>query len=153
MIKCYLGACNYIENFKKWVVPRPQLKIKLISKDSKIPYKAGHGCAGYDIFNREPFEIYPNTRKLVPIGISTEFSSKYYLRIAPRSGLSLKGIDVGIDVGGSIIDSSYRGEINVLVVNNSHITLIFPKGTRIAQLIMERCEEPEVIVSDYLIGN
>ena len=146
MIRFYLNACNFIENFKKVVVPRPQLKIKLLNKNSQIPFRADSGCAGYDLFSTESFEIYSGTRRLVSTGISTEFSSKYYLRVAPRSGLSLKGIDIGAGV----IDSSYRGEIKVLMINNSDITLSFPKGAKIAQLIMESCEEPEIIVSDSL---
>ena len=146
MIKFYLNACNCVESIKKMVAPRPQLKIKLLNKDSRIPYRAESGSAGYDIFCTKPIEIYPGTRQLVSTGICTEFSKSYYLRVAPRSGLSVKGIDIGAGV----IDSSYRGEIKVLVVNNSDITMNFPKGTKIAQLIMECCEEPEIVVSNSL---
>lgn len=125
---------------------RPQLKIKKIHEDAKIPFLADPGCAGYDIFSTEDSEIFSRTRKLVSTGISTEFSSNYYLRVAPRSGLSLKGIDIGAGV----IDSSYRGEIKVLMINNSDITVYFPKGSKIAQLIMEYCEQPEIIVNETL---
>jgi dUTP pyrophosphatase len=124
----------------------PQLKIKKIHVDAIVPFLADPGCAGYDIFSTDDVEIYSNTRKLVPTGISTEFSSNYYLRIAPRSGLSVKGIDIGAGV----IDSSYRGEIKVLIINNSESNVYFPKGSKIAQLIMECCQQPEIVVSEIL---
>ena len=146
MIKFYVSVCNCIESIKKIGLSRPELKIKLLNKDARIPYRAEPGSAGYDVFCTKPIEIYPGTRQLVATGISTEFSKSYYLRVAPRSGLSVKGIDIGAGV----IDSSYRGEIKVLVINNSEIILTFPKGTKIAQLIMESCEEPEIIVSNFL---
>lgn len=146
MFRFYVNVCNMIEYIKKTVLSHPQLKIKLLNKDSRIPYRAEPGSAGYDVFSTKPIEIYPGTRQLVSTGISTEFSKSYYLRVAPRSGLSLKGIDIGAGV----IDSSYRGEIRVLFINNSETTLTFPKGTKIAQLIMERCEEPLIIVSNFL---
>ena len=76
-----------------------------------MPVKADFG---YDIFSSESFMLYAGQRQLVSIGISTKFSKNFYLRIAPRSGMSVKGIDVGAGV----IDSSYRGEIKVLLINN-----------------------------------
>jgi dUTP pyrophosphatase len=146
MIKSYLNACTFIENLKYLFLSHPQLKIKLLNKHARIPYRVDNGSAGYDIFSTEPIEINPRTRRLIATGISTEFSNRYYLRVAPRSGLSLKGIDIGAGV----IDSSYRGEIKVLVINNSDTVLTFPKGTKIAQLIMETCEEPTIVVSEFL---
>ena len=146
MFRFYINVCNIIESIKNIILSRPKLKIKLLNKDARIPYRAEPGSAGYDVFCTKPIEIYPGTRQLVPTGISTEFLKNYYLRVAPRSGISLKGIDIGAGV----IDSSYRGEIKVLIINNSESTLTFPKGTKIAQLIMENCQEPLITVSNFL---
>ena len=121
---------------------KPKLKFKLLNTLSKVPTKAEPGSAGYDIYSTQNVELYSKSRKLVSTGLSTEFDKDYYLRVAPRSGLSVKGIDIGAGV----IDSSYRGELKVLMINNSDNTLIFETGTRIAQLIMEQCYEPDISI-------
>lgn len=115
-------------------------KVKLIKYNSTLPFKADSGCAGYDVFSSEEILIEKGKRKLVPIGIAIEIPNYYYLRVAPRSGLSLRGIDIGAGV----IDSSYRGEIMVLVINNSDEDFLVEEGYKIAQLIMERCANPEI---------
>jgi len=147
----YLFFINNFKNkmlnfFNLFNANKPKLTFKRICINAKIPFKADPGCAGYDIFSTEPVSIYPGTRKLVATGLCSEFSEKYYLRIAPRSGLSVNGIDIGAGV----IDSSYRGQIKVLMINNSDITQQFPEGFKIAQLIMESCETPEIIVGETL---
>lgn len=121
-------------------------KVKLLYFDSFEPYKADPGSAGYDVFSVENLEILPRTRQLVKIGISIQIPRNYYLRCAPRSSLSVKGIDVGAGV----IDSSYRGEVCVLLINNSENPFIVKVGDKIAQLIMERCSNTNILVSSYL---
>ena len=124
------------------------LKVKFLDNVlfSKAPTKADPGCAGYDVFSSGMDVIKKGTRKLISTGISIEIPRHYYVRVAPRSGMSVKGIDVGAGV----IDSSYRGELKVLMINNSDNTLIFETGTRIAQLIMEQCYEPDISIVDEL---
>ena len=56
----------------------------------------------------------------------------------------------GIDVGAGVIDSSYRGEIKVLLINNSKENFVVNPGDRIAQLILERCSNAKIIVTDSL---
>jgi dUTP pyrophosphatase len=121
-------------------------KVRIIHNDAKVPKKADSGCAGYDIFSIEQLTIPPRQRALVSTGISTEISKEYYLWVAPRSGLSLKGIDVGAGV----IDSSYRGEIKVLLINNSELDFFVEKGLKIAQLVLERCSDATIEVVDVL---
>ena len=133
------GLYSLINNFTTF-------KVVLLTKNAKIPVKADPGCAGYDIFSCEPFTLYAGKRQLVSTGISTEFSNNFYLRIAPRSGMSVKGIDVGAGV----IDSSYRGEIKVLLINNSDINHQFEIGAKIAQLILERCSNVVIEKTDIL---
>ena len=121
-------------------------KVVLLNKNAKLPVKADSGCAGYDIFSSESFILYAGKRQLVSTGISTEFSKDFYLRVAPRSGMSVKGIDVGAGV----IDSSYRGEIKVLLINNSDINQQFKTGDKIAQVILERCSNTIILETDIL---
>jgi len=111
-------------------------KVKLLNDHAKIPSKAEPGAAGYDICSTESVELQKGTRKAISTGISTEVSKDHYIRVAPRSGLSLRGIDIGAGV----VDSSYRGEIKVLMINNSGEDYYVNKFDRIAQLIIEKCE-------------
>ena len=69
-----------------------------------------------------------------------------YARIAPRSGLSVKGLDIGAGV----VDSDYRGPIKALLINNSNIPFQVNVGDRMAQLILERIENPECILVNEL---
>jgi dUTP pyrophosphatase len=121
-------------------------KVKRLHQDAKVPQKADSGCAGYDIFSVDQIKLAPGERSLVATGISTEISKEYYLRVAPRSGLAVKGIDIGAGV----VDSSYRGEIKVLVINNSGSDYLVEFGSKIAQLVLERCGDALIEVVDIL---
>jgi dUTP pyrophosphatase len=138
--------CSRIINWIYSFMSNTILKIKLTNIYSVVPTKADPGSAGYDVYSVEEKMILPRSRQLVNIGISTEFSKHYYLRCAPRSGLSVKGIDVGAGV----IDSSYRGEIKVLLINNSESKFFVNTGDRIAQLILERVVHPTLELSESL---
>jgi dUTP pyrophosphatase len=136
LVNCFIDALYSILN------RNPVFKVKLLTYDSLSPYKPYPGSAGYDVFSIENVIIEPGTRKLVKTGISVEIPDYYYLRVAPRSGLSVRGIDVGAGV----VDSTYRGEINVLLINNSGEEFIVEEGDRIAQIIMERCGNSDIYV-------
>jgi dUTP pyrophosphatase len=120
-------------------------KVKTVNCNARIPFKSYPGSAGYDIFSIESVTIAPGSRLLVRTGVSLEVPEYYYIRVAPRSGLSVRGIDVGAGV----IDSSYRGEVKVLLINNSKEFYNVQEGDRIAQLIMERCGNAEISVLEY----
>jgi deoxyuridine 5'-triphosphate nucleotidohydrolase len=70
-----------------------------------------------------------------------------YGRVAPRSGLALKH---GIDVGAGVIDEDYRGNVGVILFNHSDVDFIVAAGDRVAQLILEKIETPDVEVVDDL---
>ena len=120
-------------------------KVKTVNCNARIPFKSYPGSAGYDIFSIDSVRIEPGSRVLVATGISLEVPEYYYVRVAPRSGLSVRGIDVGAGV----IDSSYRGEVKVLLINNSKEFYNVQEGDRIAQLIMERCGNADITVLEY----
>lgn len=122
------------------------LRVKLLDHHARPPVKADVGAAGYDLFASSNTVLTPGQRKLVTTGISVEVPRWYYLRVAPRSGLSL----LGIDIGAGVIDSSYRGEIKVLVVNNSLSEYRINIGDKIAQMVMERCSNANVEVVENL---
>jgi dUTP pyrophosphatase len=121
-------------------------KVKLLDVLSKPPSKSESGSAGYDIFSIDNCVIEKGKRKLINTGISLQVPNYYYLRVAPRSGLSCKGIDIGAGV----IDSSYRGPLKVLVINNSDSDYNICIGDKISQIIMERCGNANIEITDEL---
>ena len=124
------------------------LLVKLLSPQAVIPTRGSESAAGYDLYSSETVSIPVGTRIPVNTGIAISMPSKnpLYARIAPRSGLSVRGLDVGAGV----IDPDYRGPIKVLLINNSTESFRINQGDRVAQLILERMECPECILTDTL---
>jgi dUTP pyrophosphatase len=113
-----------------------KLQIKKLNNNAKTPIYGSEYAAGMDLFssNEEPIIIEPHTRKIIPTGLSISYDDpNYYMRIAPRSGLSVKN---SIDVGAGVIDYDYRGEIKIVLINN-HKSDVFHvnKHMKIAQMI------------------
>ena len=135
-----------VDKFYKVIDSGTLFKVQLLYKGAKTPVKADSGAAGYDVFSTANCTIKPGTRQLVPLGIKIEISNQFYLRVAPRSGLSVRGIDIGAGV----VDSSYRGEVKVLVINNSNEDFKVESGTKIAQFILERCSNTLIKTEDIL---
>ena len=117
------------------------LRVKRLSQDAILPIRGSGGAVGYDLHSMDTLVIPPAHRALVATGIAIAFPSGVYGRIAPRSGLTLKH---GIQVGAGVVDPDYTGEIKVILFNHGHANFTINKGDRIAQLILERCETPEV---------
>ena len=86
---------------------------------------------------------------LVKTGLAISLPPDYYDRIAPRSGLALKKF---IDVGARVIDSNYRGEIGVVLFNFRNENFVVNMGDRIAQLIFEKIETPEIKEANNVEG-
>lgn len=100
-----------------------------------LPAYATHGAAGMDVVSAEDVTIAPGARHAVASGFSVAIPDGYEIQVRPRSGLALKhGITVPNTPG--TIDSDYRGELKVILLN--HGTEPFPihRGDRIAQLVL-----------------
>lgn len=112
------------------------IKFNKLNNNAKPPKRANNTDAGADLCSLEKHIIQPLERKLVSTGISMEIPEGYYGRIAPRSGLAVKH---GVDTLAGVVDSSYRGEIKVVLYNTDKSnTLFIEEGDRIAQIIIER---------------
>jgi dUTP pyrophosphatase len=128
-----------------------QLNIQKKYPDALVPTYGSKSAAGLDLYSYVDCDVPPRTRKLISTGITLsmtgEESEKYYLRIAPRSGLSVKN---NIDVGAGVVDYDYRGEIFVCFINNDNENVYhIKKDDRIAQIIPTRIyNHIEVVVVD-----
>lgn len=118
---------------QSWRTEDP-FEVELINRDAKLPSRGTPESAGLDLCTTEDVTLHPGDRKLIPTGLRMKTPPRTYARIAPRSGLSLKGLDVGAGV----VDRDYRGELKVLLINNSQGVANFQKGDRVAQLILEK---------------
>lgn len=119
-----------------------ELKVKRLTNTAKLPTYATEGSAGLDLFSDDEVELNPGDIKVIGTGISVEIPRGYEGQIRPRSGLALRGITV-VNTPGTI-DSDYRGEIKVILVNISKEKFKVERGTRIAQLVIAKCERVEV---------
>ena len=91
-----------------------------------------------------PVTLQPLERKLIPTGLFMELPEGYEAQVRPRSGLALKrGVTVLNSPG--TIDADYRGEVCVILINLSHEDFVVDDGERIAQMVIARCEQAEVV--------
>lgn len=110
------------------------MKIVLNHENASIPAKADAHAAGYDLFSCENVIIKAWSRGLINTGVKLEIPENHYGRIASRSGLGVKGFDIGAGV----IDSNYRGEIKVVFINSTSTDKQISVRDKIAQLIFEK---------------
>jgi len=112
------------------------LKVKKLNKLAQIPEYQTQEAAGFDLHSVEDIIIKPNERKLIGSGLAFDIPKGYEIQIRPRSGLAYKhGITVLNSPG--TIDSDYRGEIKVLLINHSNEDFEIKVGERIAQAVIQ----------------
>jgi dUTP pyrophosphatase len=110
-----------------------------------MPERAHDGDAGVDLFSAEDVDLAPGERALVPTGIAIAVPHGMVGLIHPRSGLAAR---VGLSIVNSpgTVDAGYRGEIKVSLINLDPATPIaIRRGDRIAQLLVQRVELPELV--------
>jgi dUTP pyrophosphatase len=100
-----------------------------------LPAYATDGAAGMDVLSAEDVTLAPGARHAVASGLSVAIPHGYEIQVRPRSGLALKhGITVPNTPG--TIDSDYRGELKVILINHGHEPFEIRRGDRMAQLVL-----------------
>lgn len=100
-----------------------------------LPAYATPGSAGMDVLAAEDFTLLPGMRHAVATGLSMAIPDGFEIQVRPRSGLAFKhGISVPNTPG--TIDSDYRGELKVLLINHGDVSFAIARGDRIAQLVL-----------------
>jgi dUTP pyrophosphatase len=128
-------------------LPPSEIRVKKLRDDARLPVRAQSSDAGADLCAVEAFTLAPGERRLVPTGLAIEIPPGWYGRVAPRSGLAVRH---GIDTLSGVIDSSYRGELKILLINLSHEPVSFEAGARVAQLIIERAAACDFVWAEEL---
>ena len=125
------------------------LRVKLLNDNATLPTRGSPGAVGYDLACTQDFVLDTQSHILVPTGLGFQLPPGVYGRVAPRSGLTVKH---GVHIGAGVIDPDYMGEVKVAMFNLGLQPVAFKKGDRIAQLILERCEVPDVLEVDVLVS-
>lgn len=121
------------------------------TSSNELPAYATQGSSGMDIRANlsEPVTLQPMDRYLVPTGLYLEIPEGYEAQVRPRSGLAIsKGITCLNSPG--TIDSDYRGELKIILVNLGKTSQVIQSGDRIAQMIIARTERAELILVQQL---
>jgi dUTP pyrophosphatase len=128
------------------------IQVKMINKSANpLPQYATAGSAGMDLRADiiESLELRPLERKLIPTGLFMEIPMGYEGQVRPRSGMAVnKGITC-LNTPGTI-DSDYRGEVKVLLVNLSNETQTIGPADRIAQIVFVKIEMADVTLAEEL---
>ena len=111
------------------------------AKDLPLPKYMSDGAAGMDIYAKVNTDtvVAVGEIKLIPTGIRIALPQGYEAQIRPRSGLALKNGITMVNTPGTI-DSDYRGEIGVIIINHGHEPFTIKRGDRIAQMVINKYE-------------
>lgn len=118
-----------------------------LSDLAKLPQYSSEEAAGADLYAAENVIIASGERALIKTNIALAIPEGYYGRIAPRSGLAYKN---GIDVMAGVIDSDYRGDVGVILLNTGKNPFVVSVGDRIAQIIFQRYFKAAFLEKDSL---
>lgn len=125
-----------------------QIRIKKLNDSAMLPTRGSEEAAGLDLYlDQNILIIDPGQRVLAPTGLAMAFEQGYYARLAPRSGHAVK---LGLDLLAGVVDSDYRGEVKVAMINLGTKRITFHRGDRIAQMILEKIALPTVLEVDEL---
>ncbi len=117
------------------------LQVQRLSDNATLPRRVSAGAAGYDISSAKQMVIPAEGKGLVPTDLIIAIPNGCYGRLAPRSGVSWLN---HLSVGCGCIDQDFRGNVQVVLFNHSKYDFHIKVGDRIAQLILEKIEIPDV---------
>ncbi|TXH00371.1 MAG: dUTP diphosphatase [Candidatus Moraniibacteriota bacterium] len=118
-----------------------RIRVKKLHPEAKIPHFAHPGDAGMDLYSVAELILKPGERASVPTGIAIALSDGYVALVWDKSGVSHK---FGVKVLGGVIDAGYRGEWLIGLVNLGQEPYPIKKGQKIAQVLIQAVERPEI---------
>lgn len=127
------------------------MELKFKSLSGSLPTYATDGASGMDLraFTDEPITLKPMERRLLPTGLFVQIPEGYEGQVRARSGLAIKhGIGLVNSIG--TIDSDYRGELKIPVINFGNESFTINNGDRVAQLVITAYERVEPIIVSVL---
>ncbi len=128
------------------------IKIKVIAQDPEaLPCYMSDGAAGADVksSNIDPISILPGKVGIIPTGLFFEIPEGYEIQVRPRSGLAVKNSVTVLNTPGTI-DSDYRGELKLIMINHGSEPFIVTKGMRMAQIVVGKVHQADFVLSEEL---
>ncbi len=126
-----------------------KVKIKKLRDEAQVPSYAHKGDSGLDVYSTENSVIRPGERKLISTGLVFEIPQGYEGQLRPKSGMALNyGITL-LNTPGTL-DSPYRGELKIIVINLGNETYEIRRGSKICQIVFSKVEEVEFEETDQL---
>ena len=119
------------------------VKVRRVVPEARLPKLEHEGDAGYDLYSIEDATLRPMERKLVRTGISIALEKGFEAQVRPKSGLAIEHGITMLNSPGTI-DAGYRGEIKVIVINLGEKEYKIEAGKKIAQLVFNKIETPEM---------
>jgi len=129
-----------------------KVKVKVLPQNNvQLPTYSSLEAAGADIraYLSEDTVIEPGQSKLIPTGLKVEIPEGYEIQIRPRSGLAFKHQITVLNTPGTI-DSDYRGEIGVILINHSNAPFVVTPNMRIAQMVLAPVIQAEFVLDEEL---
>jgi len=127
------------------------MELKFKSLSGSLPTYATDGASGMDLraFIDEPVILQPMERRLIPTGLFVQIPEGYEIQVRPRSGLAIKHGITMLNTPGTV-DSDYRGELKVIVVNLSNEAYTIEPNERIGQFVLNKIEQIEFVEVEEL---
>lgn len=142
-----------------------KINCKIEGGDSFLPQYESSKAAGMDIkawkysytdkikeeldFSEEGFVLKPNKRILIKTGLYVELPENIEMQVRPRSGLALKNGITVVNAPGTV-DEDYRGNVGVILLNTGEEDFVIKKGDRIGQIVFNKVEKFDFVISDEL---
>ena len=123
----------------------------VLEKGARLPCYASKGAAGADVYAHidDIIEIDPGESALIPTGLYFEIPPGFEIQVRPRSGLALKSSITVLNTPGTI-DSDYRGELKVILINHGNETFVVEPDMRIAQIVLSKVYQASFQESELL---
>lgn len=122
------------------------MELKIISESGVVPEYRSEGAAGFDIsaFLDEDLVLAAGCRALIPTGLYFEVPAGYEAQVRARSGLAIEH-GIGVVNGIGTVDSDYRGEIKIPLINWSDTDFTIKNGDRVAQIVIAKTEKVRMV--------
>jgi len=127
-----------------------KIKIKKLREDSKIPTKGHPGDAGIDFYAIESVTFLPKSKHKIGTGVSVEIPLGFVGLVWDKSSIAF---NKGLKTMGGVIDAGYRGEIFFNLFNTGDEEVVIEKGDKVAQMIIQKFEDCDIVESSDLLDS
>jgi len=119
-----------------------KLKVKKLREDAKLPTRGHEGDAGVDFYSIDEVHLPPRERTEVPTGVAIQIPEGCVGLVWDKSSISFR---MGLKTMGGVVDAGYRGEVKLCFYNTNDEEVVFEKGQKVAQMIIQKFENCDIL--------